>query len=198
MKVYESSRSKGVKRREVIFGLSAAVFVLHFVMTLLHNTPEKYLTSRMESYSHLWCYPVFHQGWALFAPDPQDMTKHLDMRFLANGQWGDWYRAEDICMDQHLKYRLSHYSKLCHVAQNATYHLWLELDKYERQDLEAESYFPMAQGFGIGAHFAKSYAYHFLAELRPDSIKMRLVLEDPFELDEPQLFTFPTYSPDVR
>jgi hypothetical protein len=160
-------------------------------MTVLHNTPEKYLTPRMESYSHLWCYPVFHQGWALFAPEPQDMTKHMDMRFLIDGDWSEWHRAEDICMEEHLKYRISHYSKLCHVAQNATYHLWMELDRFENQDDIPENYYPTASGYGIAMHFANEFAFHFLNNPPVDSTEIKLVLEDPFEKHMATSYSFP-------
>lgn len=186
-----------MNRREAIFSVCALVFVFHFTMTILHNTPERYISSRMDSYSHLWCYPVFHQGWALFAPKPQDMTKHMDMRFYSQDSWTDWYRAEDICMTEHLKYRVTHYSKLCHVAQNATYHLWLELDRFEQQDLSAEAYYPSATGYGIAIHFARKYAFHFLNDPLLDSLEVKLVLEDPFEKDTPQYYSFPISAVDV-
>lgn len=186
-----------MNRREVIFGICALVFVVHFSMTVLHNVPERYLSPRMESYSHLWCYPVFHQGWALFAPNPQDMTKHMDMRFYFDNSWSEWYRAEDICMTEHLKYRVTHYSKLCHVAQNATYHLWMELDRFDQQEIDAQTYYPKATGYGIAIHFAKKYAFHYLNNPALDSVDVKLVLEDPFEKDSPQTYSFPISAIDA-
>lgn len=185
-------------RREAIFGICALAFVFHFTMTILHNMPERYLSPRMESYSHLWCYPVFHQGWALFAPEPQDMTKHMDMRYYIDDSWSDWYRAEDICMDEHLKYRVTHYSKLCHVAQNATYHLWMELDRFYQQESPPDSYYPSATGYGIAMHFARKYAFHYLNDPSLDSVEVKLVLEDPFEKDPAEIYSFPIAANDAE
>lgn len=180
--------------KKILFIVGAGVFCLHFMMTILHNVPEKYISARAESYSHLWCYPFFHQGWALFAPEPPPKTKHMDMRFARQAIWSDWYRAEDICMEEHQAYRVSYYSKLCHVTQNTAFHLWQEQDRFEQQSLDSKNYFPTAMGYGMATHFADAYAFHFLADLAYDSLEVRLVLEDPFEREEPEIVPFPVYQ----
>ncbi|NNC84283.1 MAG: hypothetical protein HKN79_11965 [Flavobacteriales bacterium] len=177
---------------KLFFFACLGVFVLHFTMTLLHNTPEKYLTPRMESYSHLWCYPTFHQGWALFAPEPQSKHKRMEMRYYGPSGWSEWYRAEHICMDQHIRYRVTHYSKLCHVTQNTVYHLWMAVDHFDQQDRPAEQFYPQNMGYGIAMVLAENYAHHFLPEMEVHTLQIRLILEDPFELQDPEVIHFPT------
>ena len=173
------------------FLLCAAVFLLHFGMTVLHNIPEKYLSPRMESYSHLWCYPTFHQGWALFAPEPQAKHKRMELRYETSEGWTDWHRAESICVEEHQKYRVTHYSKLCHVTQNTVYHLWMDVDLFNAQEKPAKEYYSKSMGYGIAMEYAKNYAFHFLDDPVIESVEIRLILEDPFEEEEPEVLYFP-------
>lgn len=147
----------------------------------------------MESYSHLYAYPTFHQGWALFAPEPQKKHKRMEMRYADNGEWTNWYRAERVCIDEHNKYRVTHFSKLCHVTQNTVYHLWQDADKFNQQEKSAQEFYPRAMGYGIACVYAQNQAFHFMEEQEVDSLQIKLILEDPFEIQEPEVIHFPTH-----
>lgn len=184
---------KLIKNPHIVFYLCGMAFLIHFTMILLHNTPEKYLTPRMESYSHLYSYPMFHQGWALFAPEPQKKHKRMEMRYASDGAWGEWYRADRICIEEHRRYRVTHFSKLCHVTQNTTYHLWMDVDLFNQQKKNAVEYYGNSMGYGIACEFAANHAYHFLDRSEFDSLQIKLVLEDPFEVLSPEVLLFPTH-----
>ncbi|NNK80061.1 MAG: hypothetical protein HKO93_01070 [Flavobacteriales bacterium] len=115
------------------------------------------------------------------------------MRYARNGDWTEWMRAERVCMDEHVKYRVTHYSKLCHVTQNIVYHLWLDVDLYNNQVKPAEEYYANSMGYGISCEYARNQAYHFMEEEAFDSLQVKLILEDPFENEEPEIIQFPTY-----
>jgi len=178
---------------KLVFSCCAVVFVLHFVLILLHNTPEKYMTSRMESYSHLYSYPLFHQGWALFAPDPQRKSKRMEIRYAWEGEWHDWIRPEADFEQGHQCYRMLSSSKMFHVTQSAVYFLWLEKDMFDQQELKAEEYYTNSQGYNLACHFANQYAYHFTQWRVPDSLQVRIILDDPFEVEQSEILYFPTY-----
>lgn len=178
------------------FLIFLGVFLLHFSMTILHVLPDNYISSRTESYSHLWCFPIFHQGWALFAPEPQSKHKRMEMRYASEDVWTDWMRAERICMDEHIKYRVTHYSKLCQTTQNTIYFLWQDTDIFSNQEKDAIDFYPASMGYIMSCEYAKNQSYHFLDELAFDSLQIRLILEDPFEKKEPEVFDYPTFIPD--
>jgi hypothetical protein len=165
--------------RKGIVMTALAVFVIHFSMIVMHCMPDSYLPARWRSYSHWYAYPMFHQGWGLFAPEPQKKYKRLEFAYAQNGEWSEWIHPEQRFENAHFSYRLGPYSKLYHVNQGVGFHLWRDWDNFGKQQQPAELYYPKQMGYGVAGEYAKAFAHHFLVGVEPDSIRIRIILFDP-------------------
>lgn len=174
--------------------LGLLAFILHFFLTTLHCLPEGSLSPRWRSYSHLYSYPQFHQGWGLFAPQPQDRNKRLEIRYAKGGTWSDWIHPEESSFPQHKRYRVFHYSKLFHTNQGVAFHLWRSLDEFNDKGQEGEQFYPTSMGYTVAMEYAGRYLQHFRSIEAVDSLAVRLFLEQPHS-DEYEMYDFPVHRP---
>lgn len=192
-----SAQEPSILFKKSIFFLGIGVFCLHFFLVALHCLPDDYIGERLNSYSHYYSYPVFHQGWGLFAPEPQRKYKRLEFRYASAGEWGVWVHPELSSEENHFAWRMGPSSKVYHVNQGAAFHLWQEQDRFEQQKKwDASQYFPRSMGYGVASHYADEYAFHFLNDLKRDSIQVRLIIVDPKANGKEQVLDYPTYIPE--
>jgi hypothetical protein len=63
------------------------VFVLHFTLTGIYALPEAPVPETIRVVARKYSYPVFHQGWKLFAPDVPSCDFELAYKVYADGEW---------------------------------------------------------------------------------------------------------------
>jgi len=174
----------------VVFGL-----FMHFVLTVIYCLPADKVGARASSYAGLYTYPAFHQGWALFAPDPQLQGKRMEFRYVENGEWGPWLRPDSVDYNIHTRFRLTHHSKRYHMMQNSAFYIWQEVEKKAMTSKSSKDYYPGTFGYEQANHFARKWHMHHIGwEEYTDSLQVRLVLTDPFALDWTKIDVLPTHS----
>jgi hypothetical protein len=191
-----SHKEPSILFKKSVFFIGTSVFLLHFFLIALHCLPDEYLSERWNSYAHYYSYPVFHQGWGLFAPEPQRKYKRMELRYASEGAWSEWQHPEQWSEDAHFTWRLGPWSKVYHVNQGAAFHLWQEQDRFEKQSKMAGDYFPYSMGYGVAAHYAQEYAYHCLENRPIDSLQVVLIILDPKENGKEQRLEYPTFIPE--
>ncbi len=83
-----------------LFGLGYLVF--HFIMVLVYVYNEDGGANTFLYFNQKYMVPVFHQKWALFAPDPLAYDCELTGRYFSGGVWSDWHNTEKL-REKHFK-----------------------------------------------------------------------------------------------
>ena len=120
--------SKNIK---YLFALLLSVFVVfHILFTLLFTLPEKFVSKPLKDISFSYIYPIFNQGWALFAPAPH-INKELWICYQnKQGKWSKWSQPFYSNLSTHQKFRITGDSKIV-LAQSSILH-YLEKENWQK------------------------------------------------------------------
>lgn len=137
-------------------------------------------------------YPMFHQGWKLFAPDVPEDQYYLEYRRAVNGKWSDFEQGEVPVGEEH--------PRIPYMIQKLQVYLARDMKKFLYNDSASIRYDQVIDGAAYNRvlYFAtkvQDIKYH----QRPDSIQLRFSLlrsPEPFTASSIQSrsFLFPPYS----
>lgn len=82
----------------IVLGVAVTV---HFLFVLIYCFPGKTNNQKLNFFSNLYIYPVFHQNWELFVPAP-NVERKLFIRYQTNANFSDW---QDILENEILLHR---------------------------------------------------------------------------------------------
>lgn len=108
-------------------------FVVHTAYTLLFTLPENLVPARSKEHSKKYMFPVFDQGWALFAPAPE-LTKKVYVKYQRqNGEWSGWETPFDNYLNDARSNRFNAKEKLVLSINSALHYLYTEHEQKLQQ-----------------------------------------------------------------
>ena len=142
-----------------IAGLLAAFFMFHIVCTLLFTLPERFVSKSLKFFSFSYMYPIFNQGWALFAPAPY-INKELWLSYQnKNGKWSIWMEPFSKNLKQCQQFRVTGDSKII-LAESSILH-YLEKENWQQFGITKElngdtnSVYFFALKYAVSQHLKK-------------------------------------------
>jgi hypothetical protein len=134
-------------------------FIFHLVCTLLYTLPEKFVSKPLREFSFSYIYPLFNQGWALFAPAPT-INKELWVCYQhKNGKWSKWQQPFSNNLQNHQKFRITGDSKIVLAQSSILYYLekenWLKFGQTVELNGDTNSVYFSALKFAVLKHLAK-------------------------------------------
>lgn len=102
--------------------MTIVLFLVHFGFTLLYVLPERLVGNTLRTWSTSYMYPVFHQGWSLFAPDVANWQSELYYRYYLNGEWSDWTSTSEI-------EGVTSHPKMREMAEKLNHYLTIQLQE---------------------------------------------------------------------
>jgi hypothetical protein len=165
-------------RKKIVFIATTLFLGLHFLLTFLYCSPSELIGPRLSSYARYYTYPVFQQGWALFAPEPQQYGKTLEYRYRQDNEWQQWIVPAQRYYDGHVSKRHGADSEKYFLAQQTALYLWIEKDRYASSDLSELDFYPDTYGYMQANYYAaKSRVLNIIKRGGPvDSVQVRLKL----------------------
>ncbi len=156
--------------------------------------PDRYFPEVVNVWTRYYINPAFNQGWTMFAPNPPTKEKWMEYRWASDGKWNEWHRADTLYERPYHLYRVTHHVKMHHIIQNSAAHLWGEAWKSTQM---ADKYYAEYEGDSL-AYLYDSFGYltcmhltekiivniHNVSKESIDSIDIRLILKDPFIMDD--------------
>lgn len=130
-------------------------------------------------------WPVFHQGWSLFAPEPPVREKSLQIRVKDKGQWQPWISPGTKNLQAHEGYRPSRANVLFRIEQNIAYWVWKEAETargiYEAKggEFDRDKYLQHTRGYRAAVHYAGQWLETNYAALSADSLDLRVFVRTP-------------------
>ena len=117
------------KNTKFLIALVLITFVVfHITCTLLFTLPDKFVSKPLRDFSFSYMYPIFNQGWALFAMPPH-INKELWISYQnKNGKWSKWIQPFSENLKRHQKFRITGDSKIL-LAESSILH-YLEKENF--------------------------------------------------------------------
>lgn len=72
--------------------LAVLVLSVHLLMCVVYSF-RSHMPRALVAKADVYCVPLFHQNWQLFAPDLPEYTSNLQYRIANGGQWSVWADA---------------------------------------------------------------------------------------------------------
>ena len=80
------SQLHGRMDRRIVRLLVVAIIAIHVTLVLCYTLPISWVPDRLQAWSQHYVRPWFHQRWNLFAPDPSECDRVLEVG-LPDGSW---------------------------------------------------------------------------------------------------------------
>lgn len=132
-------KQQSKRNKLLVYGVSFVLFALylfHFVFSLFFTLPQNLVPQKAKSISFSYIYPLFNQGWALFAPPPT-YNKEVWIKYQQNNkQWSNWVQPFKENLNLYHSNRLSG-NFLIVLTESSTLHYLLEENKLKTQNKKA-------------------------------------------------------------
>lgn len=158
---------------------------LHFVMTAVYVSPDKYFPKIVNRAAVGYISPLFHQAWHLFAPNPPLKHKELHYRVKHNSQWSEWYSPGYSLLASHDRWRLGHGNIRYRMHQNAAFRLWAEHEiAFDTNAVHGARFKPLeylvkSRGVQTARHYVLQQYLSQADATFPDSLDFKVVLHTP-------------------
>jgi len=181
------------KRHYLTVGGLLVLFV-HFSFTSLYTVPPLPAPQALKDLSRQYMYPMFHQGWQLFAPDVPHYQTGLFFRSNTEGEWSAWKEA-GTGDEGFNHFRLKYVSRKLSMVLNSS----MAAERTKLYYYKGEPQYDKVvtgMGFNQSLYFC-AMQYKFLKHHLPDSLQLRMEYEitpDFFSGVKPiedMTFTFP-------
>ncbi len=107
----------------ICFGL---FLLAHLTFTLLYTLPPNLVSCSLKQKSSSYINPLFNQGWALFAPVPQQNKKVYVSYLQMDNTWGKWQDPFEKYLRVHQSERLSANGKVVLILSSTMHYLYYE------------------------------------------------------------------------
>lgn len=175
-------------------GACALALLMHFLFIGLYTFPGTPAPQVVHAAAREYSFPMFHQGWRLFAPNLREFDNKLEYRSAVQGEWSDWQKPGLMEYDAD---RLAYFSNkiamklhnTCNAKEGGIYYI----DDVPRTDAVEKS-----TDFVRAAYMCFKH-WNYYHENSPDSIQLRLNYRfmpgaDGTPANEDLQFTFNPYD----
>ncbi|MDC1175245.1 DUF5819 family protein [Bacteriovoracaceae bacterium] len=95
------------------------LLISYLVLTILYLSPKNPLTNYYSGFVNRSIFPLFHQSWLLFAPDPAtSVTRFLVKCISSKGEKSGWIDPSEKMLKDHHFFRLLSYGKGIYIYRN--------------------------------------------------------------------------------
>ena len=100
--------------------------MIHVLFTLFYVLPDNLVPVSLKQKSGVYMYPLFKQGWALFAPTHQ-VNKKIYVSYLQNNkQWSAWENPFKHYLLSHQQHRFTANQKIVLMQSITLHYLFFE------------------------------------------------------------------------
>ncbi|NNE54639.1 MAG: hypothetical protein HKN32_01370 [Flavobacteriales bacterium] len=157
--------------RRVVALLGLGVLFVHFAMTSLYTIPSLPAPEGLKKMSRSYIWPMFHQGWQLFAPNVPGYQNDLFFRAYADGKWTEW-------MDASRMPEVSNHPRIPYITQKVAIRMSNMVKDPERgvyyaDDLPQLDKVEITAPYQFGIFYCRQQ-YKMRFGTFPDSLQLRL------------------------
>lgn len=131
---------------------------LHFILILNYAAPVK-AGGKLNTASVFYCYPYFHQQWAVFVPAPKKQFR-LYMRAGKDGDWQPWFSLSGELIQKNRRFPGLGAEPEVLLLTNAMNYLYTDLDERPVEGNALYKDRPSFPSFAIVERAAKHYFHH--------------------------------------